>query len=130
VRDRVFALAFALVAHAAVIQAQQPAPADTGVVPAAEVERPPELIARSCSEPLYPMMLRAARVEGRVLVQVVVDALGRVEPGSLEIVQSTHSQFNDPARRASLTCRFRPATAGGRLVRVRVHVPIAFRLDR
>jgi len=130
VRDREVALAFALVAHGAVVQAQQPAPADTGVVPAAEVERPPELIARSCSEPVYPMMLRAARVEGRVLVQVVVDTLGRVESGSLEIVQSTHSQFNDPARRAALTCRFRPATARGRPARVRVHVPIAFQLDR
>ncbi len=121
----VLAVAFAAPLAA---RAQQRAPADTAVVSAADLEQPPQLVAQSCAAPVYPPMLRAARVEGRVLIQAVVDTLGRVEPGSLEILQTGHSQFNDAARRSVVSCRFRPAMAGGRPVRARVHVPISFRL--
>ncbi len=92
--------------------------------------QPPVLIEGSCQAPVYPAMLRAAHMEGRVRLQFVVDTLGRVEPSSVRPIQSTHSQFVDAARRALLTCRYRPARFQEAPVRVLVQAPFVFTLPR
>jgi protein TonB len=92
------------------------------------VEQRPVLVAGSCRPPSYPIQLRLARVEGRVLLQFVVDTQGNVEPGSVTVLQSAHRLFDAPARQAILSCRYRPGRFANRAVRVRVQAPVVFRL--
>jgi TonB family protein len=84
----------------------------------------------SADRPIYPDSLRAQGIEGRVIVQVVVDTAGRVEPGSAAVVQSPHPGFEQPALAFVYAARFRPATRHGHPVRAVVDVPIDFKLDR
>lgn len=77
---------------------------------------------------IYPEDLRQARVQGRVLVEAVLDTLGRAEPLSIRIVSSPHPGFDGPARGYMRWARFRPARVGGRPVRVLVRLPIDFKL--
>lgn len=99
----------------------------TGVLMASLVQDPPELLAAPV--PPYPALLREARVEGQVLVQVVVDTTGRPEPGSLRVVESTNGGFNAAALGTIRGALFRPGRVWGRAVRVLVQVPVAFRLQ-
>ena len=80
--------------------------------------------------PDYPPMLRAASVEGEVLVRFIVDAEGRVERSSLEIVRTTHALFAESVRRWLPATRYAPAELGGAKVRQLVEQRIEFRLDR
>jgi protein TonB len=80
--------------------------------------------------PRYPEALRSVNVEGEVVVQYIVDARGRVEPGSIKILSSAHNLFADAVRRALLEARYRPAEVGGNPVRQLVEQPFQFKLDR
>jgi len=102
---------------------------DTTVMGEASVTERPVIVPGSCLAPTYPILMRDAKIEGRVLLQFVVDTLGRIEPASVVTIQSTHSQFEAAARRALLTCRYRPGRAGPRAVRVKVQMPFSFRLS-
>jgi len=113
----------------AVALAQTGTPADTTVLGEASVTERPAIVPGSCLAPTYPILMRDARIEGRVLLQFVVDTLGRIEPASVVAIQSTHSQFEAAARRALATCRYRPGRAGSRAVRVKVQMPFNFRLS-
>lgn len=88
-------------------------------------ERPEPL---SCPTPRYPDILRNARIEGRVLLKFVIDADGRAEPSSLEVVSSDNGAFNRPAEDAIKGCRFRPGRIRGQAVRVLVQMPVRFNL--
>jgi protein TonB len=92
------------------------------------VEERPERIAGP--EPRYPDMLRQAGIDGEVVIECVIDTLGRVEPGTIRVASSTHVLFEQPAREALAASIFRPARLDGRAVRVRVQLPIAFRMAR
>ncbi|HWO87755.1 MAG TPA: energy transducer TonB [Gemmatimonadales bacterium] len=96
----------------------------------AVVEERPETIANTCITPRYPEILRQAGIEGRVLLEFVIDTLGRAERGSIRVVNSTHNLFEAPARETVTTCRFRAGRIQGRAVRVRVQIPITFSLQR
>ena len=74
--------------------------------------------------PRYPEALRRAGIAGRVIVETVVDTLGRAEPGSMVVVAAPHPGFVAPARDYVLRALFRPARVHGRAVRVLVRVPI------
>jgi TonB family protein len=108
-----------------------PTPGETGdsaALPVSLVQERPELLAGP--PPVYPPFLREAGVEGLVVVQVVVDTLGRPERGSARIVQHAAPGFEASALSAIRAARFRPARVWGRAVRVLVDVPVAFRLHR
>jgi TonB family protein len=112
--------------------ARAPAPAvgawaDT-VYAEAEVDEKAELLSSPPAE--YPWILRRAGIQGRVVVQVVIDTLGRVEPGSRRVVSSSNPGFDEPALNAVREAVFRPARVHGRVVRVRVRAPIEFNADR
>jgi len=92
------------------------------------VEERPERIGGP--EPRYPEMLRQAGIEGQVVVECVIDTLGRAEPGSIRVVASSHPLFDAPAREAVAASSFRPARLDGRAVRVRVQLPLNFRMAR
>ena len=108
------------------------APGDHGVDGAPEgpwspiaVDEPPVLLA---GPPLgYPDVLRRAGTTGTVTVQLVIDTLGRAEPGSL-VLQSSHPGFEAAARVYVVGALFRPGRAHGRAVRVLVRLPISFTL--
>ena len=80
--------------------------------------------------PDYPPMLRAASVEGVVVVRFVVDSLGRVEPASIEIVDATHAGFADAVRRWLLRTRYTAAELAGHPVRQLVEQRVGFVLTR
>jgi len=82
----------------------------------------------SGGDPRYPVILRAAGVEGRVLAEFVVDAAGRVEPESWRVLEVTQPAFAEAAREAVLQWRFSPAKVRGRAVRQVVRLPVSFSL--
>jgi len=80
--------------------------------------------------PRYPENLRRAHLGGRVLLAAIVDTAGRVEPGSIKIIDSPHEDFAWEARRYLEKAVFQPGRIGGRAVRVCVQVPIDFKVKR
>ena len=80
--------------------------------------------------PVYPATLRSANVEGDVRVRFIVDTLGRVEPRSVEIRETTHALFADAVRDWLRRTRYEPATIGGQPVRQLVEQRVGFTLRR
>jgi protein TonB len=105
-----------------------PPPPTEGLVDLRVVEEIPVLL--SHPTPRYPDILRQAGIEGRVLVEAVIDTTGRAERGGLRIMSSSHALFVPEASALVLGSRYRPARFGGRPVRVRILVPVAFALRR
>jgi TonB family protein len=68
-------------------------------------------------------------IQGEVIVSYIVDARGRVEPGSIKVISATHKLFADAVRVALLNARYRPAEAGGQAVRQLVEQPFIFKLE-
>lgn len=97
-----------------------------GIHDLARVDRPVTPV--SDARPVYPLMLRAASVAGEVLVRFVVDTTGRVEPGSIEVLQTTHHAFAESVRQWLSAMRYRPAEARGMRVRQLVEQRAAFTL--
>lgn len=94
----------------------------------ASVDEKPERISTPSLD--YPDLLRQAGIEGTVVIEVIIDTLGRAEPGSLRVVQSTNKAFELPARDAVLKSVYRPGRVRGQAVRVLVQVPISFSIRR
>jgi protein TonB len=106
-----------------------PEPWGTGAgepLPVWLVQEPPVLL--SAPSPVYPPWLRAAGVEGLVVVQLVVDTLGRAEPATVRVVQHDEAGFDAAAVAMVRASRFRPARVWGRGVRVLVRLPVTFRV--
>lgn len=80
--------------------------------------------------PSYPDLLRQAGIQGRVVLEAVVDTVGHVEPGSIVVVSAAHPGFVAAARQAVAATLFRPARVRGHAVRVRVRIPMEFALRR
>ena len=107
----------------------------TGIVPTGDqvyaeavVEEKPEML--SGPQPEYPQLLRTAGIEGQVLVQVVIDTMGRAEPNSLKIIRSPNPGFDQAVKSAVMRALFRPARVHGRAVRVLVAIPYNFTLKK
>ena len=80
--------------------------------------------------PHYPDALKSVGVEGVVSMRFIVGADGRVEPGSINVIDSPHKLFSDAVRTALLNTRYRPAEAGGHAVRQLVEQSFTFRLEK
>lgn len=93
-----------------------------------QVSERPERISSPPAQ--YPDRLRQAGIEGRVLIEVVIDVTGRAEPGSFRILTRTHQLFEAPARDVVQNSLFSPGRIQGRAVRVRTQVPINFTIAR
>jgi protein TonB len=89
------------------------------------VEEPPALLAGP--PPAYPERLRAAGIEGRVVLEVVIDTLGRAE-GAARVVESSNQGFEAAALAYVQGALFRPGRVRGRAVRVLIRLPIGFSL--
>ena len=92
----------------------------------ADVDQLPQRI--SGPDIAYPDTLRRTGVEGRVVVAGVVGIHGSVEDNSVSVVSSTHTGFEAPAREWLESATFAPGLVDGQAVRVRIEVPIEFRL--
>jgi protein TonB len=90
------------------------------------IEQAPAILAGPA--PAYPELLRQAGLQGRVVLEAVVDTSGRVELGSLTVVSASNPGFVAPARQALSSTLFRPGRVRGHAVRVRVRVPMEFML--
>jgi len=105
----------------------------TGIVPSADavlsvdvVQEKPERLAGPL--PVYPPLLQQAGIEGVVMVQAIIDTMGRVEPNSLKITQTANPGFNESAKQTVLKSLFRPARVYGKAVRVLIQIPINYNL--
>jgi periplasmic protein TonB len=76
--------------------------------------------------PGYPALLESSRIEGRVVVQFVVDTLGRADMHSLKVLESSNELFVQSLESALSKWRFYPAEAGGRKVKQIVQLPLRF----
>src|SRR5437867_1983326 len=78
---------------------------------------------------VYPEYLQKAGIEGRAIVQAIIDTTGRVEPSSIKIMQSPDTGFDRSAKEYVLKALFRPGRLRGRPVRALIALPVDFRLN-
>jgi len=90
------------------------------------VQEKPSVV--SASPLVYPTLLRQAGIEGRVIIEAVIDTAGRAEPISIKVMSTANPGFNLSAKSYVLHALFRPARIYGRAVRVRVQIPIDFNI--
>ena len=99
----------------------------------AEVETKPSLASvtpfqRIVSEG-YPEDLKRRRMGGIAEIAFVVDATGKVEPASVEVVDATQPAFGEAAKKALLQAGFKPGKVSGNAVRTKVSLPIVYRVQ-
>lgn len=97
-----------------------PSPASS--LPMGELDHPPTSTVRKA--PAYPAALRAAGIQGSVVVSFVIDTEGRVQDP--RAVQSTHHDFEEAAIAAIKEWQFEPGRKGGRAVNTRVSQQLRF----
>jgi TonB family protein len=103
-------------------------PLPPGVYRANQVDEKPKLLA---APPLkYPWALRQQGVQGRVIVQAIIDSVGRVDPGSVAVVRSPDPGFDDACVDYILHSRFQPGRRAGRAVSVLMKIPIDFTIPK
>ncbi|MGE0353129.1 MAG: energy transducer TonB [Gemmatimonadales bacterium] len=93
----------------------------------AQVDDPPQLI--SAGPLIYPPAMKAAGIPGKVTLQFIVDANGRVEAGSIKVLNSTHRAFEEAAKNVILKSVYKPGKVRGDPVRVLVQQTINFQLQ-
>jgi protein TonB len=97
-------------------------PSDAGFLPSSSK---PRLVSQA--KPHYPEVARLARVEGTVIVKVLVGVDGKVT--AAEIVQGQHPLLNNAALKAARRCVFIPGEQRKIKVPTWVAVPYNFRLN-
>jgi protein TonB len=96
-----------------------------------DVDTPPRLVnpaktARLVAES-YPAQLKRSGVQGQAQIQFVVDASGRVEPESVEVVLASTPAFAVAAKEVVPKIEFTPGKSKGQPVRTRVLLPIQYK---
>ena len=104
------------------------APTDSAVYDSARVSEGPKLYDVPVLN--YPVDVRAAGIQGRVVLDAVINTDGRAEGSSIKIVQSPDPRLGYEAEQWLLGAKFWPACLAGRPVRVRVKIPIDFTIHR
>ncbi len=97
-----------------------------GVLTEREVDEPAQVVRQPT--PRYPAVLQQAQVEGRVLVEFVIDTAGHLEAGSLVVIESSHRGFEAAAIETLMRSLFRPARIRGQAVRQRTTQSVVFRI--
>ncbi|HLT48688.1 MAG TPA: energy transducer TonB [Rubricoccaceae bacterium] len=119
-----------------------PPPPPSAPPPPPEPERPPEPEIFEVVEQMpelqggieglqrriqYPEMARRAGIEGRVFVQFVVNEQG--VPSDIRVVRGIGGGCDEAAVEAVRQSRFTPGLQRGRPVKVRMSLPVTFRLN-
>jgi protein TonB len=87
------------------------------------VDEPPKVLVQS--RPHYPQDAFSQKIQGTVLVEALLNAIGQV--AHAEIRQSIPA-LDHAALSAVRTWQFRPAMRGGRPVSCVIHMPVGFRI--
>jgi protein TonB len=95
--------------------------------PGADDRQLPELVYNP--PPSYPLAAIQSRVEGTVVLRLLIGHDGRVS-GVQVVTSSGHPVLDAEAVRAVRSWEFQPATRGGRPVAMAVRLPVRFELDR
>lgn len=102
-----------------------PAPEPTGPIRVGgDVKAPIKVTA---PDPEYTEAARAAKVQGVVIVEAIIDKQGRVT--STRIVKDQPMGLGASAERAIRSWRFKPATLNGKPVEVYYNLTVNFQLD-
>ena len=80
--------------------------------------------------PAYPEALRSTGIEGKVMVEFVVDERGQPVQGSIRVIQSDNDLFAYAVKVALGRLRFTPAEVAGKKVSQLVQMPFVFTLNR
>ncbi len=95
-----------------------------------DLSEPPSLkdsqAAAAAIQAAYPPVLRDRGISGKVQVRFVVAADGSVEPGTVEVVDSSVVGLGGPAKEAVKSFLFEPGKKDGVPVRTSVVFPIQF----
>ncbi len=78
--------------------------------------------------PVYPSDLRERNVEGKVILELLLNKNGKVEKVKI-YKTSGFKQFDQAAREAVAKWVFTPTKKDGKKVRARIRMPIKFKLD-
>jgi periplasmic protein TonB len=97
-----------------------------GVLAAAQVDEPAVVLHQP--SPRYPPVLQQAGIEGRVLLEFVIDTAGHMETESLRVLETSNPGFNAAAGETVRRSIFRAARVHGGAVRQRTIQSIAFRI--
>lgn len=95
------------------------------------VERMPELvggIGALQKKVTYPEIARMAGIEGRVIIEFVIDERGNVT--NPKVVRGIGGGCDEEALRAVSEVKFKPGMQRGRPVKVRYTLPVTFRLGK
>jgi len=92
-----------------------------------QVDNGPVLLVRI--DPIYPYWARIRGIEGKVLVQIVVDQHGQVKDIKIIKAKPPHV-FENSVINAVKKWRFKPATYHGKAVSVRLVIPFKFKLEQ
>lgn len=84
-------------------------------------------VARVQPSPVYPFEMRRAGVSGEVIVEYIVDSNGKV--AAVQVIRSSHREFEQPVIQALQKWSFRPGRKGGRNVNTRVQQLFPFSLN-
>jgi protein TonB len=87
---------------------------------------PPQLV--SVPKPGYPPMARTLRVEGTVVVSVLVDENGQVQDVRMAEPNRQNAGLNEAALSAARSARYKPATKDGVRVKMWTRLKIPFKL--
>lgn len=77
---------------------------------------------------VYPPELKAARIEGQVVAQFVVEPSGLIDTSTFKVLRSSDAAFTRAVKDALPNMRFTPAAVGGRAVRQMLQQPFSFSL--
>jgi periplasmic protein TonB len=75
----------------------------------------------------YPEMARNARIQGRVVIEFIVDRQGNVRDA--RVIRGIGGGADEEAVRALSSMTFTPGVQGGRVVEVRMRQIVTFRLQ-
>ena len=117
-----------------------PPPPNQAAIEEVKVEEPPRAFSEievdsavvrdpSSVGPTFPRELLLAKIEGVTRVQFIVDSTGRVEVGSLVILDSSRPEFTQAVRDVLPRMKFQPARIGKRPVAQLVEQGFAFRIN-
>ncbi len=96
----------------------------SSVLAPVDIDQAPVVVSGATAD--FPDLPRLAGIEGRVVLQVRIGTNGRVDPGSVAVVESPHAALAQAAKGAMLRARFWPAEARGSTVASVVHVVYDF----
>lgn len=89
-----------------------------------ELDRTPNIVKRGTLA--YPPQLKRKGLEGEVKLLVLIDERGKVRV--LDVVSSTHPDFEEPSRKAAESSIYEPPKRNGEAVKVKFFLPIRFNL--